>query len=63
MQRLQIQFSDQHLGVIRSLASQTQTTMVDVLRRMTDATASDPVVLGRMFPLSSGSLVIQGGTK
>ena len=54
--RFQLVFNSFHERVLRSVASQTQSTLVDVVRRMVDATAGDPVVLGRMFPLSSGQI-------
>lgn len=56
MNRLQIQFNSFHERAVRSLAEQTQSAVVDVLRRMIDVTAGDPVLLGRMYPLSSGQI-------
>ena len=58
MNRLQIQFNSFHERVVRSLAEQTQSPIVDVLRRMVDVTASDPIILGTMFPLSSGYIAL-----
>ena len=58
MARLQLVFNSWHERAVRTIADQTQSSVVDVLRRMVDVTAGDPVLLGRLFPLASGSLYV-----